>query len=125
MKLIHRVGYYLGGFSLGLIVLAFFLSGKNVRCDYGPNARTVKNIAIKKKAYSDQAKSEMFSKSIDSAALDNLILTGDVNFSKSDTRADSCKVYFIENSFNEQDLELQIRNCDSLATILSIQTLEN
>ncbi len=125
MKFIHRVGYYLGGFSIGLVLLAFFLSGKNVSCDYGPNARTVKNIAIKKKAYSDKAKAEMFSRSIDSAALMKLIMTGNVNFSKSDTRADSCKVYYIENSFNDQNLELQIRNCDSLATILSIHSLGN
>ena len=47
MKFIHRLGYYLGGFSIGLILLAFFLQGKKTSCDYGPNARTTKNIANK------------------------------------------------------------------------------
>ena len=48
MKFIHRLGYYLGGFSIGLIFLAFFLSGKRASCDYGPDARVLKNIGQKK-----------------------------------------------------------------------------
>ena len=28
MKFIHRLGFYLGGFSIGLVFLMFFLSGK-------------------------------------------------------------------------------------------------
>ena len=47
MKFIHRLGYYLGGFSIGLIFLAFFLSGKRASCDYGPDARVLKNIGQK------------------------------------------------------------------------------
>ena len=47
MKFIHRLGFYLGGFSIGLIFLAFFLSGKKTSCAYGPNARVLKNISTK------------------------------------------------------------------------------
>ncbi len=39
MKLIQRIGYYLGGFSIGLVILAFFLNGKKTSCSYGPDAR--------------------------------------------------------------------------------------
>ena len=56
MRLIQRLGYYLGGFSLGLIILAFFLSGKKTSCAYGPNARVLKNINTKKLVYSDLVK---------------------------------------------------------------------
>ena len=125
MKLIHRVGYYLGGFSIGLIVLAFFLSGKKVSCDYGPNARTVKNIAIKKKIYSESTISSMKLKAIDSTSMLELIRTGDVNFSKSDTKAEGCKTYYIENSFKEKPLELTIKNCDSTATVISVEYIGN
>ena len=52
MKLIQRIGYYLGGFAIGLVVLAFFLSGKKTSCSYGPEARVIKNISTKKLAYS-------------------------------------------------------------------------
>lgn len=82
MKLIQRIGYYLGGFSIGLILLAFFLRGKNTSCDYGPNARTIKNISIKKRLLSDETKAIMNTHDIDTTTITNLILTGDVTFKK-------------------------------------------
>lgn len=125
MKLIHRIGYYLGGFSIGLVVLAFFLSGKKTSCDYSPNARTIKNISIKKKMFSDEALSTMNKHHLDTLTISNLIKSGDVNFSESDTHAEGCKTYLIENRLNEKDLELRIKNCDSLATILSVKFVNN
>ncbi|MEH6537829.1 MAG: hypothetical protein V7719_15615 [Psychroserpens sp.] len=120
MKLIHRIGYYLGGFSIGLILLTFFLSGKKTSCDYGPNARTIKNISIKKLMFSETAEDQMTYHNIDTLIISNLIKTGSVNFSESDTKADSCKTYLIENEFNDKDVELWVKNCDSIATIQSL-----
>jgi hypothetical protein len=120
MKLIHRIGYYLGGFSIGLVVLAFFLSGKKTSCDYGPNARTIKNISIKKKTYSDAAVTTMHNYDLDTLIVSKLIKTGDVNFSESETKVEGCKTYLIETSYEDKDLEMRIKNCDSIATILSI-----
>ncbi|WP_425075379.1 hypothetical protein [Psychroserpens sp. S379A] len=125
MKLIHRIGYYLGGFSIGLIVLAFFLSGKKTSCDYSPNARTIKNISIKKKMYSDVAMTTMNRHNIDTLIVSELIKTGDVNFSESDTKSEGCKTYLIENTYKDENLELQIKNCDSTATILSLKFLND
>lgn len=125
MKLIHRIGYYLGGFSIGLIVLAFFLSGKKTSCDYSPNARTIKNISIKKKIYTDATMVTMNNHSLDTLMVSELIRTGDVNFSESDTKAEGCKTYLIENTYKDKDLELQIKNCDSTATILSLKFLNS
>ena len=48
MTLIQRIGYYLGGFSIGLVILAFFLNGKKTSCSYGPDSRVLKNINSKK-----------------------------------------------------------------------------
>lgn len=124
MKLIHRIGYYLGGFSIGLVVLAFFLSGKKTSCDYGPDARTIKNISIKKKSYTDAAMVSMSRYSLDTLMISKLIKTSDVNFSKSETQGEGCKTYLIENTYKDKDLEMRIENCDSTATILSITFLE-
>ncbi|MFT5846318.1 hypothetical protein [Psychroserpens sp.] len=117
MKLLHRIGYYLGGFSLGLILLAFFLSGKKTSCDYSPNARTIKNINIKKHLYSEATANSMKTYSLDSLDVFNLIKTGSVNFSESDTKNEGCKTYLIENELKDKDVELHIKNCDSTATI--------
>ena len=120
MKLIHRIGYYLGGFSIGLILLAFFLGGKKTSCAYGPNARTIKNITIKKRFYSEETKVTMDNYDLDSLSISELIQTSSVNFSKSDTKSDSCKTYLLESELNDNDVELWVRNCDSSAIIQSI-----
>ncbi|MEZ4802624.1 MAG: hypothetical protein R2797_07595 [Gelidibacter sp.] len=120
MKLLHRVGYYLGGFSIGLILLAFFLQGKKTSCDYGPNARTTKNIANKPKQYSEKAQSTMNAYQMDTLDVSNLIRYGEVDFSKSNTKTSDCKTYHIDNTFKDQKFELKIINCDSLVSIQSI-----
>lgn len=117
MKLIHRIGYYLGGFSIGLILLAFFLGGKKTSCAYGPNARTIKNISIKKHLYSEAVQSTMLNYQMDSLDVSNLIKTGHVNFSESDTKSEDCKTYLIENELNDKQVEITIENCDSVATL--------
>lgn len=120
MKFIHRVGYYLGGFSIGLIILAFFLQGKKASCDYGPNARTTKNIANKSKSYTLEAQSAMENYKLDSLTVSNLIRFGTVDFSKSKTKTKDCQTYYIENSYKENQFELLVKNCDTLATVESI-----
>ena len=120
MKFVHRLGYYLGGFAIGLLLLMFFLNGKDASCDYSPNARTVKNISSKTIQYSDKASIFIKEQALDSTTIINLVKFGSVDFSKSETKLDSCKVYYIENSYKDRELELKIKNCDSLATLLDI-----
>lgn len=107
----------MGGFSIGLIILAFFLSGKKTSCDYSPNSRTTKNISHKQKHYTEDALSVMRSFEMDTTIVSDMIRHGSVNFSESDTKSEACKTYIIENSYKEQEFKLQIKNCDSLATI--------
>ena len=117
MKLIQRLGYYLGGFSIGLIILAFFLSGKKTSCSYGPNARVLKNISTKELLYSKTVIDQIEDQTIDTASINTILRKGNVNFSKSNTKLDSCKFYVIEDKINSKEIALTIENCDSTATI--------
>ena len=54
MKLVHRFAYYFGGFTIGIVLLLFFLSGKKTSCAYGPEARTLKNIRNKDHDFSEE-----------------------------------------------------------------------
>lgn len=123
MKFTQRLAYYLSGFAIGLIILMFFLNGKNASCDYGPNARTVKNISSKKITYSNQVLSFTTNNTIDSTTVVNLIKYGSVDFSKSNTDTDSCKIYHIDNIYKEREIELSVENCDSIAKILVMSYL--
>jgi hypothetical protein len=120
MKLIQRIGYYLGGFSMGLIILAFFLNGKKVSCDYGPDARVLKNINTKKIVYSNSINLDLSEKKIDSMSIIYLLKKGDINFSKSNPREKPCAIYIIEGEYNETDVVMSVQNCDSIATLLNI-----
>lgn len=103
----------------------FFLNGKDASCDYGPNARTVKNISSKPIAFSNDALNFINTNSIDSTTTVNLIKYGSVDFSKSNTKLKSCKIYHIDNSYKEREIELSVENCDSISTVLKINYITN
>ncbi|RED49510.1 hypothetical protein [Seonamhaeicola aphaedonensis] len=114
MKFIQRLGYYLGGFSIGLIVLAFFLNGKQVSCDYGPKARVLKNINSKPINYTQTFIS-------DSSTIKQILQKGNIDFSKSNPRQEPCGNYFIEGKHNDYLVSVVIKNCDSIVTVLDFK----
>ncbi len=120
MKLIHRIGYYLGGFSIGLIFLAFFLSGKKASCSYGLDARVLKNISTKQLVYSQNVLELLKNRSIDTFTISEILKFGDVDFSKVDRDLDFCKLYIIEHEIDEKDIALTVENCETIATIMSV-----
>ena len=121
MKLIQRIGYYLGGFSIGLIILAFFLNGKKTSCSYGPDARVLKNIRLKKIIYSDNIQSDLKNYNLDSVAIDYVLRKGNIDFSESNPRQKPCGVYSIEGEFEKKEIILTVQNCDSIATITHLK----
>ncbi|MHA7944129.1 hypothetical protein ACJOV8_013720 [Formosa sp. 3Alg 14/1] len=124
MTLIQRIGYYLGGFSLGLMLLAFFLSGKKTSCSYGLDARVIKNINTKQIVYSDSAKSIIHDKQLDTIILNHVLRKGDVDFSKSETTTKPCKTYYLDGTLNKKSIALIVKNCEETATIQDIQILD-
>jgi hypothetical protein len=121
MKLIQRIGYYLGGFSIGLVILAFFLNGKKASCSYGPEARVLKNINTKKIIFNDFVNSQINNKIIDSAEIRTILKKGDINFSESTTRQKPCGIYIVEGDYQNNNLTLTVENCDSIATITNLK----
>ena len=96
MHIAKRFGFYGFGFVIGLLLLFFFLNGKKAGCDYGPDARTLKNIKIKQRVFSTQSLQALKQNNLDTSAVSSLLRFGDVNFGESNTKLDSCKVYVIE-----------------------------
>ena len=118
MKLIKRVAYYSGGFVIGLILLYFFLSGKNASCDYSPNARTLKNIRIKDRIISEEVLQTLRLNQMDTTTITSLLNDGNVLFSEGDTSLDSCKIYMIRGRKENRKLKIKVENCDKKATVL-------
>ena len=121
MKLIQRIGYYLGGFSIGLIILAFFLNGKKTSCSYGPDARVLKNIRLKKIVYNDNIQSDLKNYNLDSVAIDYVLRKGNIDFSESNARIKPCGIYSVEGEYENKEIILTVENCDSIATITHLK----
>ena len=119
MKLTERLGYYFGGFSIGLIILAFFLNGKHVSCAYGPQARVLKNISTKKIMYSNAVHLTLSEYKIDSLAIPFLLKHGNIDFDER-ARQKPCGIYDIEGDYSNRKFMITVKNCDSIATILKI-----
>jgi len=120
MTLLKRIGFYLAGFSVGLIILTVFFKKKNAEFCYGIDCRILKNIRSKNLVYSEEAKAFVFARALDSTSMNYILNNADVNMSKSNTKLDSCKVYFIEGMHQEKPIYLTIENCDKTATVKTL-----
>lgn len=121
MKLPQRLLFYCFGFVIGLLLLFFFLGGKKTSCDYGPDARVLKNIRLKERVITNQALYTLQGLQLDTAAISTLLFNGDVNFSESNTTLDSCKLYVIKGMVAEKNLQFKIENCNKKATVLEVK----
>src|SRR5690554_2091969 len=118
MNLRYRILYYSGGFALGMIFLFFFLSGKRASCAYGPEARTLKNIRLKERTFSENTLQVLNTNNMDTSAISKLLVDGSVLFSESNTKLDSCNQYVIKGKIAEKSLKIKVENCEELATVL-------
>ncbi len=118
MKILHRLGYYLGGFSVGLIFLAFIFNGKKTSCNYSHSAR-VKNDLLQKTIQIDSALLQR-NPQITVEMVKEWINSGDINFSKSDTERDSCRLYHIEHSDNKNQY-LRVENCAKTIQLVEVK----
>ena len=124
MKLAYRLAYFSGGFLIGIALLFFILSGKKTSCAYGPEARTLKNIRLKERAFSEKTLAILKENQMDTSVISALLEDGDVLFSESNTKLDSCKQYVIEKEVYEKTLKVRIKNCDSLATVIDANVIQ-
>ena len=116
MKIVHRFGFYMGGFSIGMVFLIFFLSGKRTSCAYSPDARVLKNIQTKKPQYSASVQEQLNTNKIDTLTLHSIFKNADINFSKSDTKSFPCKTYFVEG----EKYEMVVENCPKFVEIKTL-----
>jgi len=118
--LIKRIGYYLVGLSLGSIGVYFFWQKKHATFDYGMDARTLKTIRIRKRIFSEEAKTAMLKFDIDTLKISTILYTGDVDFGKGNPRQKPCAEYYITGTKELEKVSLLVKRCDSTATIENV-----
>ena len=108
MNFLHRLGYYLGGFSVGLILLFFIFNGKRTQCHYGPEARLLNDLSDKQWIISSAVTNTI---ELDSLKISNMLMAADVDFGLSNTRLDSCKIYVLNTYVEQRSVQLRVENC--------------
>jgi len=113
----QRLPYFLGGLTIGIIVVVFIWDKKDTTFDYGPNARVLKNLRIKERHFSNDALSVLSSKKIDTANISKILKNGDVDLMNK-VKLDSCLYqYNINGKKDLKNVTLTVINCDSTAII--------
>ena len=117
MTLRKRLVYFGGGAIIGTCIALFFLKKKDVSFDYLPNDRVLKTLRTKQRVFTDEAYQFFYNQGIDTSKVQNFLTDADVVFSKSQPREKPCNFYHIETTYNNRNLGLYVKNCDSLVTI--------
>ncbi|WP_456377190.1 hypothetical protein [Lutibacter sp.] len=116
----QRLPYFLGGLTIGIIFVLFIWNKKGTQSfDYGPNARVLKNIRIKKRILSSETLAIINSKKIDTAHISQILENGNVDIWNK-IKLDTCIQYNIQGRKNLKNITLTIINCNSTAIIKDI-----
>lgn len=118
--LIRRIGIFMIGIALGIVLLSFFFKGKGVEICYFPNCRVLKDIRNKPVSVDTLIQKQGYNIEI----LKPIFWNGDVDFSRSQTRMIPCKTYTIIGiSSDEQTLEITVENCPQKAIVTHVKKL--
>jgi len=116
----ERLPYFLGGLTIGIIVVAFIWGKKGTTFDYGPNARILKNIRIKERVYSQKAISALLFYNLDTATITTILKNGNVDIGNK-IKLDSCLYQYNIQGENElENVLLTVKNCETTAIISGI-----
>ena len=118
MGFLRRLGWYLVGLSIGIVFLVFFLKKKSgeegIDFCYFPNCRVLKDMRSKPLVFGE-ALPEAYR---DTLVVKSILADGNVDFAKSDTKAEPCKVYFVES----ENIHYKFRNCKDTLTLEAVLT---
>jgi len=117
----QRLPFFLGGLTIGIIIVIFVFGKKNTTFDYGPNARVLKNLRTKERIYSENALNILNTSSkIDTAVISQILKKGNVDLMNK-IKLDSCLYqYNIKGKKELKNIVLTVINCDSTAIIENI-----
>jgi hypothetical protein len=119
-----RFALYGFGFAMGLLMVFFFLGGKNASCNWLPNDRILNIISQKQIMYSEQVKNHLREIGSDSLDIRAILENGDVDFSKSRVKNDPCRMYWIQGEGKQRPLVITVEVCDSVATVNSLKKID-
>ncbi|MCF6350939.1 MAG: hypothetical protein L3J23_07925 [Flavobacteriaceae bacterium] len=115
--LLKRFKLFGSGMFLGILLLLFFFNGKKSKCTWFPNEKALAYIRNKNIEYAPSLRTQLTIKRIDSSTINQILLKGNINFSKSKQRQKPCQKYWIDGFALEKKVTLHVTVCDTIATL--------
>ena len=116
MNFNKKIKLFSFGLLLGMFFLVTILNGKNLSCNYGPESRVINNLKQKKWTFHNEKKA------LDTFNQVDFLENSKVVFNKSDTKKDSCKVYYLKGVGKYKGIILKAENCSK---IINVRVIEN
>lgn len=107
----------MAGFSIGLVFLIFFLSGKRAQCNWFPQDRVIADISKKSIRLSPEVRELLKNRELDTLSIQLILKYGDVDFSKSNTDTVPCNSYYINGRQELKNTALIVTNCERFARV--------
>lgn len=121
MKFYQRFAYYLVGMVMGCFAVAMIFSGRDIRCNYFPNARVLNDIRNKPFIYDTEASRRLSEDWVDTTDIKNVLTNGDVDFDKSNIKEAGGKLYVIYGKTRKnKDVTLEVLNYPDKAVLRNI-----
>jgi hypothetical protein len=123
MQFKFRLAYYLFGFMIGGFLMYYIFNGKGADFCYMPNCRVLKNIRAKGLTISKEAQQTLKEGWVTQTDVDNTVLYGDVDFSRSKKPANGGgKLYIIEGkTTNNELIDVEVANFEDKAVLLNVK----
>ncbi|MBR47570.1 MAG: hypothetical protein CMC59_03120 [Flavobacteriaceae bacterium] len=116
MNFNKKIKFFSFGLLLGTFFLVTILNGKNLSCNYGPESRVINNLKQKKWTFDNEKKA------LDTFNLVDFLENSKVVFNKSNTKKDSCKVYYLKGISKYKGIIINAENCSK---IVNVKVIEN
>lgn len=112
---------------MGVLLVMFLFRNRHFQCSYFPNGRVLEDLRSKHRVIPREIQEQMHANAIDTGDISLMLLTGDVDFKKSDTeKGESCHTYWIDYKPQKKttSFSAEWQDCDSTATILRLMNIE-
>lgn len=112
MNLRQRFLRFLIGFSIGSLMVVFFLNKKSAKCNYLPNDRVIGEIEFRPKKYSENVLQFLKEAQLDTTyVLTKIVPNGEIDFEASQPRKKPCGEYLMYSETEKGNFQLKFTKC--------------
>jgi hypothetical protein len=115
--LYRRLRFYGFGFLLGCLLVSVIFKGRSCRM---PSSIKLEELAHQNLEFTKHGECRMKCRNITEAEIKDVLVSGKINYNKSNVRDTPCGTYAVEGKTNDgQDVRIVIADCDTISRVVT------